>query len=89
MDVGCGLGKMTIGVAKHLSTGKIIGIDIWSKVEIPGNSPEHAYANAQIEGVGGKVEFETGNVLSIPFPDNSFDVVTSFPEFDSPGLSMA
>ena len=77
LDVGCGLGKMTIGVAKHLNTGRVIGIDIWSKTEIPGNSPERAYANAEIEGVSERAEFRTGNVLSIPFPDNSFDVVTS------------
>lgn len=77
LDVGCGLGKMTVGVAKRLKTGKAIGIDIWDKTEIPGNSPERAYANAKIEGVSDRVEFRTGNVLSIPFPDNSFDVVTS------------
>ncbi len=77
LDVGCGLGRMTIGVARHLNTGKVIGIDIWDKMEIPGNSPERAYANAQIEGVLDRVEFETGNVLSIPFADNLFDVVTS------------
>lgn len=77
LDVGCGLGRMTISVAKHLNTGRVIGIDIWDKMEISGNSPERAYANAQIEGVRDRVEFKTGNVLSIPFPDNSFDVVTS------------
>lgn len=77
LDVGCGLGKTSVRVAKHLNTGKVIGIDIWDKMEIPGNSPERAYANTKIEGVRDRVEFKTGNVLSIPFPDNSFDVVTS------------
>ncbi len=77
LDVGCGLGRTAIGVAKHLHRGKVIGIDIWDKIEIPGNSPERAYANAEIEGVSDKVEFKTGNVLSIPFSDNSFDIVTS------------
>jgi len=77
LDVGCGLGKTAIGVAKHLTTGKVTGIDIWSTVEIPGNSSERAYLNAKIECVQDKVEFKTGNVLSIPFPDNSFDLVTS------------
>ena len=77
LDVGCGLGKTTIGIAKQLTTGKAIGIDVWSKVELPGNSLKNAYANAQVEGVQDKVEFQTGNVLSIPFPDNSFDLVTS------------
>ena len=77
LDVGCGLGKATIAAAKQLKTGKAIGIDIWSKMEIPGNSPERAYKNAEIEGVRDKVEFKTGNVLNLEFPDNSFDVVTS------------
>ena len=77
LDVGCGLGRTTIGVAKHLDRGRVIGIDIWDKIEIIGNSPERAYANAMIEGVSDRVEFKTGNVLSIPFSDNSFDVVTS------------
>ncbi len=77
LDVGCGLGKMTVGIAKHLNKGKVIGIDIWNKVELPGNSPERAYANAEVEGVRNRVDFKTGNVLSVPFPDSSFNVVTS------------
>jgi len=76
LDVGCGLGRMAIGVAKLLTTGKVVGIDIWDKLEILSNRPERAYKNAEIEGVRDKVEFKTGNVLSIPFPDDSFDVVT-------------
>jgi ubiquinone/menaquinone biosynthesis C-methylase UbiE len=76
LDVGCGLGRMAIGVAKRLTTGKVIGIDIWDKMELFNNRPERAYENAEIEGVRDKVEFKTGNILSIPFPDSSFDVVT-------------
>ena len=77
LDVGCGLGRMTIAVAKQINKGKVIGIDIWDKMEILGNSPENAYANAKIEGVQDKVEFKTGNVLNLRFPDNHFDLVTS------------
>jgi ubiquinone/menaquinone biosynthesis C-methylase UbiE len=77
LDVGCGLGKLTNGIAKQLKDGKVIGIDIWDKMEIPGNSAEKAYENAEIEGVRDKVEFSFGNVLDIPFPDTSFDLVTS------------
>lgn len=76
LDVGCGLGRMAIGVAKLLTTGKVIGIDIWDKMELISNCPERAYENAEVEGVRDKVEFKTGNILSIPFPDSSFDVVT-------------
>jgi SAM-dependent methyltransferase len=76
LDVGCGLGKMTVGIAKQLKTGKVVGIDVWSKAEIPG-SAERAIENARIEGVTDKTEFRTGNVLAIPFENGSFDVVTS------------
>jgi len=77
LDVGCGLGKMTIGIAKVLKEGKVIGIDVWDKMEIMGNSPERAYENAKIEGVIDKVEFKYGDVLDIPFTDNYFDTVTA------------
>lgn len=77
LDVGCGLGKVTIGVAKHVPEGKVTGIDIWDTVEIPGNSPEAAYRNAEIEGVQNGVEFLSGDVLNLEFEDNSFDLVTS------------
>jgi ubiquinone/menaquinone biosynthesis C-methylase UbiE len=76
LDVGCGLGRMSIGVAKLLTTGRVVGIDIWDKMELLSNRPERAYQNAEIEGVRDKVEFKTGNILSIPFPDGSFDLVT-------------
>ena len=77
LDVGCGLGKMTVGVAKQLTTGRVTGIDIWNTIEIPGNSPEKAYKNAEIEGVRDRVEFKSGDVLTLEFTDNSFDLVTS------------
>ncbi|MGC1121714.1 MAG: class I SAM-dependent methyltransferase [Candidatus Methanofastidiosia archaeon] len=77
LDVGCGLGKMTVGVAAQLTTGRAIGIDIWNTVEIPGNSPLAAYENAMAESVEDKVEFLSGNVLDLPFKDNTFDLVTS------------
>jgi len=67
LDVGCGLGKMTVGIAKVLEKGKVIDIDIWNKWEIMGNSSERAYENARIEGVIDKVEFKYGDMLSIPF----------------------
>jgi SAM-dependent methyltransferase len=67
LDVGCGLGRMSIAIAKRLKDGKVIGIDIWDKKELWSNSPDKAYANAEIEGVREKVEFKYGNVLEIPF----------------------
>lgn len=76
LDVGCGLGRMTIVVAKKLKEGKVVGIDIWDRKELWSNSPERAYANAELEGVRERVEFRYGSVLEIPFPDGTFDSVT-------------
>ncbi len=76
LDVGCGLGRMSIAIAKRLKDGKVVGIDIWDKKMLWSNSPDMAYANAEVEGVREKVEFKYGNVFEIPFPDNTFDLVT-------------
>jgi ubiquinone/menaquinone biosynthesis C-methylase UbiE len=76
LDVGTGTGRTAIQVAKRLTTGKLVGIDIWDTMELGGNSPERAYKNAEIEGVKEKVEFKFGNVLEIPFDDDVFDIVT-------------
>lgn len=77
LDVGCGLGKATIGLAKFLREGKVTGIDIWDKIQIVNSSPEHAYENAEIECVKDRVEFKTGNALNIPFPNSTFDLVVA------------
>jgi len=76
LDVGTGTGRTAIQMAKKLTTGKLVGIDIWDTMELGGNSPERAYKNAEIEGVREKVEFKFGNVLEIPFDNDVFDIVT-------------
>jgi len=76
LDVGTGTGRTAIQMAKRLTTGRLVGIDIWDTMELGGNSPERAYKNAEIEGVKGKVEFKFGNALEIPFDDDVFDIVT-------------
>jgi len=67
---------MTIMIAKNLKHGKVVGIDIWDKKQLWSNTQEKAYLNAYIEDVREKVEFRYGDVLQIPFPDNTFDLVT-------------
>ena len=75
LDAGCGLGRATIGVAKLLKTGRVIGVDVWDKLEVPGNSAEIAYKNAELEGVKDKVEFSFGDVFELPFEAEYFDIV--------------
>jgi len=75
LDVGCGMGRASIRFAKQLTTGKVIGIDLFGGVS--GTSPEPALRNAKIEGVADKVEFKHGNILNTSFKNNTFDVVNA------------
>jgi ubiquinone/menaquinone biosynthesis C-methylase UbiE len=76
LDVGSGTGRTAVQVAKRLTTGRLVGIDVWDTMELRGNSPERAYKNAEIEGVRDKVEFKFGNVLEMSFGDDVFGIVT-------------
>ena len=45
LDVGCGRGLLLIEAAKHVKSGKAIGIDLWNKRELSGNTKEAVLAN--------------------------------------------
>jgi arsenite methyltransferase len=77
LDVGTGRGLLLIGAAKKLTTGKAVGIDIWSKKDLSGNSLEKTLRNLEIEGVSGVTEVISGDATAMQFPDESFDVVLS------------
>jgi arsenite methyltransferase len=77
LDVGCGAGLLLIGAAQRLTTGKATGVDIWDKNLEYGSDPENVWANARIEGVTDRIAVKDGNACSLPFHDNSFDLVTS------------
>jgi arsenite methyltransferase len=77
LDVGCGRGLMTIGAAKRLTTGRVIGIDIWDEKDQAATSPDVTTNNARIAGVKAKVEIQTADARKLPFADNYFDVIVS------------
>ncbi|HSP69637.1 MAG TPA: class I SAM-dependent methyltransferase [Bryobacteraceae bacterium] len=77
LDVGCGRGLLAVGAAKRLKTGKVIGIDVWSPLDLSGNSADAARANAKLEGVQDKVRIETSDARKLVYPDNHYDVVVS------------
>lgn len=70
LEVGCGRGIFACYFAKNYGA-KITGIDL-SPVMI-----ESSDARAKNEGVQHSTEFKVADASSLPFPDNSFDVVVS------------
>ena len=77
LDVGCGRGLLLAGVAKHLTSGHVTGIDIWSNEDMGGNSEEATQHNLEIEGVTSVCTLVSAGAQGMPFPDASFDVVVS------------
>lgn len=75
LDVGCGSGALSIAVAKRNPNGKVIGVDRWGK-EYDKFSKKLCERNAEAEGVT-NVTFRPGDAMALPFPDETFDAVTS------------
>ncbi|KIA75438.1 arsenite methyltransferase [Aspergillus ustus] len=74
LDVGCGPGTITCGLAKYASEGRTTGIDISANVL---QRARTAADNAKLLNEGpGSIWFEEGNILEgLAYPDNTFDVV--------------
>jgi arsenite methyltransferase len=77
LDMGCGRGAVLTTVARRLTTGRVIGVDLWSAKDQSGNSPHVTRRNAALEGVQPRMVIVTGDMRALPFPDATFDVVVS------------
>lgn len=77
LDVGTGRGLLLIAAAKHLTTGKAVGIDVWKKSDLSDNRLERTQQNIAIEGVAEKTELRSEDAQKMSFPDASFDLVVS------------
>ena len=76
LDVGCGNGFLLVEAAKHLTTGKATGIDVWM-TDAGKQTTDDALRNAQIEGVADRVDVQNIDARTMPFEDSSFDVILS------------
>ena len=66
LDIGCGPGTITAGLARRVAPGSVIGID----------RAESVLAGARSAGDGlDNLSFAVGDVYDLDHPDNSFDVV--------------
>jgi ubiquinone/menaquinone biosynthesis C-methylase UbiE len=66
LDCGCGPGSITLGFARLVAPGTVIGVDQES-TQLQG-----AVATAAQQQIT-NVEFETSSIYELPFPDNTFD----------------
>lgn len=78
LDVGCGRGLLLAGAAKRLGAGgHATGIDIWSNVDMGGNSEAATRHNLELEGVAGRCTLVGEGAQGMSFADASFDVILS------------
>jgi arsenite methyltransferase len=77
LDMGCGRGAVLTAVARRLKTGRVTGVDIWSRKDQSGNARDVTLLNASLEGVADRVQIETGDMRALPYPDATFDLVVS------------
>ena len=67
LDVACGTGIVARLAAERMSTGRVVGLDL--------NPSMLAVARTTPQNSGPKIDWYEASVLSMPFPDSSFDVV--------------
>jgi len=71
LDIGCGGGRTVSKLAAIVTQGKVFGVD-YSEASVAASSK----TNAQWIGAG-RVEIRHGSVSALPFPDNTFDLITA------------
>lgn len=78
LDIGTGLGRVAIQVARRFPQTRVIGIDTWTKKwGFWGMSRAGAEKNATIVNVSNRCTFQNGNALHLPFEQGEFQLVVS------------
>ena len=68
LDVGCGPGSITLGLAERLPQGEVVAIDLSQE------TLAQARIDAEARGIK-NLRYEYGNVYELAYPDASFDVI--------------
>jgi arsenite methyltransferase len=81
LDVGCGRGLLLAGAAKRIAVlsgnGHATGIDVWSNVDMGGNSAAATQNNLDLEGVSSICTLISQPAQEMSFPNATFDVIVS------------
>jgi SAM-dependent methyltransferase len=67
LDVGCGPGSITRGLAERVAPGRVVGVDLSRETLAT------ARQDAAARGLG-NLHYEEASVYALPFPDATFDV---------------
>lgn len=78
LDVGCGKGLLTVGIAKKLSTGKVTGLDHWQGTFEYHYTREMIEKNISIEGMKNHINIVNGDAKKLPFDKDTFEIITSY-----------
>ena len=70
LDVGCGPGSITVGIAARIGSGRVTGVDL-SQAQV-----QLAEQSATKQGII-NAEFRTASAYELPFDDAQFDAVFS------------
>jgi ubiquinone/menaquinone biosynthesis C-methylase UbiE len=70
LDVGCGPGSITLGIAACIGSGHVTGVDL-------SESQVRLAAQAAAEQGVSNARFQTGSAYELPFADAQFDAVFS------------
>jgi ubiquinone/menaquinone biosynthesis C-methylase UbiE len=68
LDVGCGPGTITVDLAKRVAPGQVVGVDASESVL-------EGAARAAEEASCANVTFQVGDITTLDFEDDSFDIV--------------
>ncbi|PYH99763.1 UbiE/COQ5 methyltransferase [Aspergillus ellipticus CBS 707.79] len=68
LDIGCGPGSITVDFARHVPEGHVTGVEY-----VP-DPLEQARSLASSKHIT-NVDFQVADIHSLPFPDNTFDLV--------------
>lgn len=68
LDIGCGPGTITVGLAERVAPGEVVGID---REPAPLASARTVAAEKGLTNV----DFAVGDAYALDFPDDSFDIV--------------
>jgi SAM-dependent methyltransferase len=85
LDIGCGPGAITIGLAEVVAPGAVIGVDLDQ------DAISRAQALAAERGLA-NVQFQVGSIYELPVPDSSLDAAfahTVFMHLDKPDAALA